>query len=256
MSSVTWTPAALASERQHASGRAWRVVEAQHRVSTMKLVDSLAEQEHLERVIEQSKPLVPAECRPLHYLLSTPFRYGALYPRGSRFRRPGLTPGVFYASRTVSTAVAEMTFYRLLFFAESPETPWPANAAEFTAFAVTYRTRFALDLTRPPLDGDREQWTHVTDHTWCQDLADQARAAEVELLRYASVRDPGGLNIAVLRCRAFASREPVERQTWRVDIGRFGARAVCAFPEQRLEYGRSAFANDPRIAGINWERGR
>ena len=256
MSSPTWTPDALASERRSASGRCWRVVEAQHRVSTIKLVDTLAEQEQLERVLERSKPVVPAECRHLHYLLSTPFRYGALYPRGSRFRRAGLTPGVFYASRTVATAVAEMTFYRLLFFAESPQTPWPLNAGEFTAFAVTYRTRFALDLTRPPLDRERDRWTHLTDHTACQDLADQARAAGMELLRYQSARDPSGVNIAVLRCRVFASPDPVERQTWRVDIGPTGARAVCAFPEQRYEYGRSAFAADPRIAGINWERRR
>ena len=43
----------------------------------MKLVDTLAEQALLEDLIESSKPPVPVECRHLHYLLSTPFRYGA-----------------------------------------------------------------------------------------------------------------------------------------------------------------------------------
>jgi hypothetical protein len=220
----------------------------------MKLVDALDEQEQLERILERAKPVVPAECGHLHYLLSTPFRYGAPYPRGSRFRRAGLTPGVFYASRTVATAMAEMVFYRLLFFAESPGTPWPANAGEFTAFAVTYRTRLALDLTKPPFVVHREHWVHLTDYAACQDLAEQARSAGIEALRYQSARDPNGLNVALLRCRAFSSSDPVERQTWRVAIGGLGARAVCAFPERRLEYGRSAFAADPRIAALDWDR--
>ncbi len=129
MSSSTWTPAALSSEARARAGTCWRLVEAQHRVSTLKLVDSVAEQELLENIIESSKPPLPPECRDLHYLLSTPFRYGAAYPTGSRFRRAGMTEGVFYASEAPHTAVAEMSFYRLLFFAESPDTPWPANPA-------------------------------------------------------------------------------------------------------------------------------
>src|SRR5438105_12730834 len=98
MSSPIWTPAALSSERRALSGTCWRVVEAQHKVSTLKLVDTLAEQALLEGLIELSKPPVPPECRHLHYLLTTPFRYGSTYPRGSRFRRAGMTPGVYYAS--------------------------------------------------------------------------------------------------------------------------------------------------------------
>jgi hypothetical protein len=97
MSSSTWTPVALSSEARPLSGVCWRLVEAQHHVSTLKLVDSLGEQQLLEDLIEDSKPPVPPECRHLHYLLSTPFRYGTAYPNGSRFRRAGLTDGVFYA---------------------------------------------------------------------------------------------------------------------------------------------------------------
>jgi hypothetical protein len=95
------------------AGICWRLVEAQYHVSTLKLVDSVAEQELIENLIEMTKPPLPLECRDLHYLLSTPFRYGAVYPNGSRFRRAGMTEGVFYASETPQTAVAEMTFYRL-----------------------------------------------------------------------------------------------------------------------------------------------
>ncbi|MGE0461041.1 MAG: RES family NAD+ phosphorylase [Vicinamibacterales bacterium] len=205
----------------------------------MKLVDTLAEQERLEAILEQNKPPVPSPCRQLHYLLATPFRYGAPYPRGSRFRRAGFTPGVFYGSRTPATAIAELSFHRLLFFAESPGTPWPANPGEFTAFAVDLRTRAALDLTAPPLDRDRTAWAHPTDYDACQRLADQAREAGVEVLRYESARDPRrGLNLAVLACRAFRSHGPVEQQTWRVDFSSSGARAICMFPEQRLEFTR------------------
>ena len=106
----------------------------------MALVDTIDEQQILEQLLDASKPPIPPDCRQFHYLLATPFRYGAAYPAGSRFRRAGLTPGVFYASQTVATAVAEMAFRRLLFYAESPQTPWPANASEYTAFAVRFRT--------------------------------------------------------------------------------------------------------------------
>jgi hypothetical protein len=52
MSSRTWTPAALSSEPRAASGRCWRLVEAQHLVSTARLTNTGAEQERLEQLIE------------------------------------------------------------------------------------------------------------------------------------------------------------------------------------------------------------
>jgi hypothetical protein len=255
MSSPTWTPAALSSERRALSGTCWRVVEAQHRVSTLKLVDTLAEQALLESLIEQTKPPVPPECRHLHYLLATPFRYGSAYPRGSRFRRAGLTPGVYYASARAATAIAETAFARLLFFAESPATPWPANAGEFTAFSVRFATRRGLDLTKPALVRDKSAWTDPVDYSACQALADAARASGTEALRYESVRDPDrGANIALFACAAFAAREPVAPQTWRIQLGARGVRAVCEFPAARLEFSRAAFAADPRIKALTWER--
>jgi hypothetical protein len=231
------------------------MVESQHQVSTMKLVDTLAEQDLLERVVERSKPAVPAACRHLHYLLATPFRYGAPYPRGSRFRRAGLTPGVFYGSREPITAMAETAFHRLLFFAESPRTPWPINPGEFTAFAVEIRTRAALDLDRAPFDAARAVWTHVTDYEPCQRFAEIARDAAVEVLLGPSARDPEHRpNVTLLTCRAFAAPAPVERQTWRLALSPSGARAVAIFSGERAEYGPETFADDPRIAGLTWNR--
>lgn len=220
----------------------------------MKLVDTLDEQGVLESLVETTKPPVPPDCQHLHYLLATPFRYGAPYPAGSRFRRPGMTPGVFYASKTSATAIAETTFHRLLFFADSPLTPWPVDAGDLTAFSVRFRTSGGIDLGSPPFDADRARWTHPIDYAPCQALADTARRADVDVLRYNSARDPGGINIALLACRAFAGREPIERQTWRLSLNAHGARAVCEFPETRLAFPREAFAADPRIAALGWER--
>ncbi|KQV68061.1 RES family NAD+ phosphorylase [Rhizobium sp. Root1220] len=249
MSLPTWTPAVLSSEARPVSGRFWRLVEAQHQISTLKIVDTLEEQALLESVLEESKPSLPPECAGLDYLLSTPFRYGAVYPHGSRFRRAGRTLGVFYASGKVETALAEMAFYRLLFFSESPRTPLPANAAEYTAFAVAIATATAIDLTRPPLDADRALWADPLNYAPCQTLADAAREAGCQAVLYESIRDPQhGRNIALLSAFGFAAREPVERQTWRIRLSATGVQAICEFPRARIGFSRENFASDPRIS--------
>ncbi len=249
MSLPTWTPAALSSEARSVSGRFWRLVEAQHQISTLKIVDTLDEQTLLETLLEESKPALPPECAGLDYLLATPFRYGAVYPYGSRFRRAGRTLGVFYASEKVETALAEMSFYRLLFFAESPETPLPANAAEYTAFAAVIDAPAVIDLTRPPLDRDREAWTDPQNYAPCQALADAARQAGCQAILYQSVRDPArGRNIALLTATAFAAREPVDRQTWRIRLSSLGVQALCDFPKTRIGFTRADFAANRRVA--------
>lgn len=230
------------------SGKAWRVVEAQHLVSTLKLVDSLAEQQALETILEASKPALPAEARGLHYLLSTPFRYRP-YPVGSRFRRAGMTPGVFYAAERIETALAEMAFYRLLFFADSPQTPLPANAADYTGFAVRLQSSATVDLLSPAYDGDRAKLEHKVDYAACQDLADRVRTEGADLIRYRSVRDPeGGANLAVLLPTVFAEKAPADWQGWKVYIGRTRVQALRDFPPLVLEFARAGFAADPRLA--------
>jgi hypothetical protein len=231
-------------------GPAWRLVEAQHRVSTLKLVDSLEEQDLLERLLEESKPALPPEARGLHYLLATPFRYRP-YPVGSRFRRAGMTPGVFYAAERVETALAEMAFYRLLFFAESPQTPLPENAADYSAFSVKLKTDAAVNLTLPPFHAERQKWEHKTDYGACQALADAVRAQGAELIRYRSVRDPdAGLNLAVLGSKAFAEKAPSDWQGWKLYIGRKSVQALRDFPAATLEFSRAGFAADPRLGGL------
>ncbi len=242
-------PAALSSEFRRLSQNVWRLVEAQHRVSTMKLVDDIDEQALLENLLEETKPAYPPECEGLDYLLKTPFRYGAAYPHGSRFRRAGKTAGVFYAAFEISTAIAEMAFYRLLFFAESPATPLPSNPAEYTAFAVPIDSGKILDLTAAPFDRNRVAWEDRLDYAACQSFAEVARSAGAEAIVYRSVRDPQeGPNIALLTASAFAATEPSERQTWRIRLSRAGVQAIRNYPLLRLGFSITEFADDPRIA--------
>jgi len=244
-------PAALSSEFTRLSTHVWRLVEAQHRVSTMKLVDHVDEQALLEDLLEETKPAYPPECEGLDYLLKTPFRYGAAYPHGSRFRRAGKTPGVFYAALEISTAIAEMAFYRLLFFAESPTTPLPSNPAEYTAFAVPIDSGKVLDLTAAPFDRDYAAWEDRLDYAACQSFAETARNAEAEAIIYRSVRDPQrGCNIALLTASAFSAPEPSERQTWRIRLSRAGVQAIRNHPLLRLGFSVIDFAEDPRIAAV------
>ena len=108
---------------------------------------------------------VPAECRHLHYLLSTPFRYGAPYPRGSRFRRAGFTPGVFYASQTVDdgdagdglrTGCCSLRIRRRRRGRPTPASTRPSRSR--------FHTSAGLDLTPPPFDRERARWTHPADY--------------------------------------------------------------------------------------------
>ena len=94
----------------------WRAVEAQHLVATMRLVDTLEEQELLERILEASKPVVPESAKALHCLLFTPFRYSS--PQPSRFRRAD-APGIWYGASDIRGACAEVGYWRWRFLVES-----------------------------------------------------------------------------------------------------------------------------------------
>ncbi len=220
----------------------------------MKLTDSLEEQAILEGLIEETKPPVPPECDGLHFLLMTPFRYSRQNPWGSRFRKPNAESGVFYAAESSETAIAETVFHRLRFFADSPETPWPQNAAEYTAFSVEVHSERALDLTAL----SRDELTGVLDprdYSAGQALSEKARETGIEIIRYPSVRDPDHrANLAVLTPAAFAKFEPTGRQTWRIYLDGNGARAICESPNLSLAFARDAFDGDPRMTEFVWDR--
>jgi hypothetical protein len=224
---TTWTPRALASEA-HAYARAlWRVVETQHTASTMRLTDSLEEQAALEIVLEESKPPLPPTVRRLHYLIATPFRYRPHL--GSRFRA-ALEPGVWYGAEALRTALAEKSYWRLRFLLDSPGTP-DLKPVPHTAFQASVRTSVAVDLTAAPFTRDRAVWTDRSSYQGTQALAAVAREAQVQVIRYESVRDPErAACAAVLSPAAFGRGKPRGLETWFIAASR--VRVRCARDER------------------------
>lgn len=254
MALPTWIPDALRSDRKSIDVTCWRCVEAQHVVSTLQLVDTLDEQRLLEDILEETKPPVPPECQSLHYLYMTPFRYG-LYPNGSRFRRAGPTPGVYYVSEDPKTAIIETAFHLLLFYADSPGTPFPSRPSEHTAFDVPIRTHAAIDLTTRPFNTANDLWAHPSDYGPCQQLEEAAREEGIHLVRYASVRDPAHKpNAAILTCTALAAKAPTRNQTWRLWLNKAGVHAICEFHGQKFSVPPQSWAADARFSSFNWAR--
>lgn len=242
-----WTAAALKSEAISFDAPIWRVVEEQWKPATVRITDTLAEQALLEQILDDAKPSLPPEAACFDFLIATPFRY-APYPQGSRFRRAGQAEGVFYGSETAETAIAEMAFYRLLFFKEAPGAVLPAKPTEYTAFMVRVKTQALSDLTQPPLDKDEAKWTDLSHYAPCQDFADVAREAGIEAIRYTSVRDPDeGKNIAVLSLRAFVGTKRQAKQTWYIYLRPQRVQVWREHPKYEREYANAWFAADPRV---------
>jgi len=195
-------------------GKAWRVVEAQHVISTRKLVDSAEEQEVLEGIIEDAKPPLPDtdEFRDLHYLLTTPFRYPPLR-HGSRFGTR-TKPSLWYGSARPRTAFAETAYYRLLFLEGTTAAIEPVSV-ELSLFHVAVRTSKGVDLTRPPFDSQRDVIASPSSYAATQRLGSAMRAAGVEAFRYPSARDVrGGKNLALFKPKAFVAQVPSVPETW------------------------------------------
>jgi RES domain len=247
MSQTIWTRCGARSSCRRLSGRAWRVVEAQHVVSTRKLVDSLEEQELLEDLIESQKPPAPedSEFAGLHPLLSTPFRYPPLR-YGSRFGRRH-ERGIWYGSLTLPTALAEVAYYRLVFLDGTAANIAPV--AELTAFSAGFATDVGSDLTRTPFDRYVSRISSPTHYDTAQELGSAMRADGVEMFQYRSARDrEGGTNLGLFTPRAFSSKRPGrELATWvcyasrlRVDFLRknlVSRREKLTFPRTDFEVG-------------------
>jgi hypothetical protein len=158
---------------------------------------------------------------------------------------------VFYCCESPLTAMAEMAFLRLLFFAESPGTPFPSNPAEYTVFSVQIRTQRCLDTTSGGLLRDDALWMQTADYSFCQELADQARRCGTEVIRYRSLRDPAvGYNLAVLSLAAFASKKTSDMQSWHLQLQKHVAWAKCEAPAQTVSFDASLFLKDERLAPL------
>ena len=78
-----------------------------------------------------------------------------------------------------------------------------------------------VDLTEPPFKRSRAQWAHPDNYGPSQEFAHVAREANVDAIRYESVRDPDhGAAVAVLRPSCFEPRKPLAQHTWFLTVRR------------------------------------
>jgi hypothetical protein len=215
-------------------------VEAQHQVSTRKLVDSAEEQALLEELIDGVKPPDRTDGK-LHYLLFTPFRYPPLR-HGSRFggRRER---GIWYGSLEQRGAFAEVAYYRMLFL-EGTRAELGTVETALTAFTASVRTARGIDLTAPPFDAHRRAIASPMSYASSQALGTAMRSTGVEAFKYPSARDiEGGINVGVFAPAAFGSAKPKSFETWhcfasreRAEVapGGYFKRDTYAFPRTQF----------------------
>ena len=227
MSSSIWTRCAGDSELGALRCSPWRVVEAQHRVSTRSLVDSAQEQALLEELIDRAKPPDLTGGR-LHFLLFTPFRYPPL-GHGSRFGARHQR-GIWYGSETRRTAFAEVAYYRLLFL-EGTGAALGVVTTPLTAFTVRMHAVRGIDLVSPPFDAHQRSIASPVRYTASQTLGAAMREAGVELFRYPSARDlEGGVNVGAFLPAVFGTAKPRGFETWH-----------CTATRERVELTKSDY---------------
>ena len=233
MSSSIWTRCAGDSELRALRLAPWRVVEAQHQVSTRKLVDSVEEQELLEEMIDRVKPPDLSPGR-LHYLLFTPFRYPPLR-HGSRFGARH-ERGIWYGAEGRATALAEVAYYRLLFLDGSDGALGPV-ITPLTAFTVRARSARGVDLVAAPFAAHRRTIASPSSYAASQLLGAEMRVGGVELFRYPSARAVDGVCVGAFVPSVFGSAKPQKFETWH-----------CTATKERVEFAQSDYlARERRV---------
>lgn len=239
MSSSIWTRCAGVSRLRPLRLAPWRAVEAQHQVSTRKLVDSAEEQILLEDLIDGAKPPDVTRGR-LHYLLSTPFRYPPLR-HGSRFGTRH-ERGIWYGSESLATVFAEVAYYRLVFL-EGTRADLGVVTTQLTAFTIRARTAQGIDLAASPFDAHRRAIASPTRYEATQSLGAAMRDAGTELFRFPSARDAAGVNVGVFSPSAFGAARPRELETWHCTATRSRVEFTTRdyFKREALVYPREKF---------------
>jgi RES domain len=198
MTTLAWRNAWFKQGVHDLGMAAWRGVEAQHIVATMRLVDNAAEQDVLEQLLDKSKPAMPQASTHKHYLLATPFRYRPAHH--SRFRR-ARTRGIWYGADSLHAACAEVAYWRWRFVMDSAGLVQQDLLTQHSFFQAQVQGR-AIDLSSPPWLKSRPAWRHPNDYAHTQAVAEAAREHAVQWVRYESVRAPGNLCAAVLEVDA------------------------------------------------------
>jgi hypothetical protein len=225
MSRDIWTRCEGPSRVSPLTVKAWRVVEAQHKVSTRRLVDTLEEQAILEEIVDAAKPLRPAgpEFEGLHYLLYTPFRHPPLR-RGSRFGTP-TERSIWYGAREVETSLAEKAYYQLL-FADGTKADLNNLSCDWTAFPAGVETPFAVDLTAAAFAAFHDQISSPSSYSATQPLGRAMRAAGVVAFLFTSARCPDKGTAVGLFSPAFPDNNIRSFQTWKCVVTDVGCEVV------------------------------
>lgn len=240
-----WVGAGCAGQLGTIGGTLWRMVESQAQVATSGLVDRLDKQAVLEELLEASKPPQRPGGERLHYLLATPFRYPPLR-HGSRFGGRH-EPSLFYGALCQSALLAEVAYYRLVFWSGMASPPPGRLTTQHTAFSARYRSGRGLRLQSPPFAPWRPVLADPADYRATQALGSAMRAAGVTAFEYPSARDPdGGSNVALFCPAALAVRRPVRLEPWLVQTDGASV-SLRRHGGDLFRYARSQFEVDGRL---------
>ncbi len=240
---MDWSALVCATTPVLVTGRIWRVVESQQQVATAALVDDLSEQALLEDLLEASKPQCPAGCERLHYLLKTPFRYPPLR-WGSRFGSR-FEPGIFYASHTPRTALAETAYYRLLFLDGMME-PLDKLISQHVMFAVRCYSKQGIKLQQPPFKQYKQLLADPDSYRHSQLLGTELRIQGYQAIEFISAREPqAGINVALLAPQTLRSREP--EKNVRILTQTSKNRVFFKFDGELIEFPLKQFLLDGRL---------
>ncbi len=215
---------------------ACRGVETQYIAASMKLVDTLDEQELLEQMLESSKPPTSQSAAKKHYLLLSPFRY---FPQHSSRFRPAQQSGIWYGSSTLAGACSEIAYWRMRFIQDSAGLVNDGELlTEHTFYQAAVRGR-AINLMDQPWLELSHLWKHRSDYSATHKLAAAAVKASIDWIQYESVRAPSCALAAVLTPDAlFADAVGLEqsRQEWICKASRDGVMMIRKNGAERFSW--------------------
>lgn len=180
----------------------WRVVEAQHILSTRDLVDNTEEHDMLELLLDKTKPAISSLK---HYLIFSPFRYPPLH-HGSRFGTT-LEPSLWYGSIKLETAFAETAYYLWLFLSHTSAN-FDTIERNQTAFQTTIKTNQGIDLTIAPFDTYKDVISNKANYHESQQLGKAMRNQAIDAFIYYSARTTSTeKNIALFNDHPFSEKQ-------------------------------------------------